>query len=144
MMCDFTLKRYTPLPKPAYYYTNNEWPNKETIAQWLAGDHTKLMNLRPTKIFTYNKDTRYFGMELSNSWSKKNQSGQKEWILPADKSIRKVKIIYRDDDDNYMVGLQFFDKNEAVEPFLRIHQQESNNTKEIELAQDERIIGYNC
>jgi len=34
MMCDFTLKRYTPLPKPkpSYYYTNNEWPNKETIA----------------------------------------------------------------------------------------------------------------
>lgn len=102
------------------------------------------MNLRPTKIFTYNKDTRYFGMELSNSWLKKNQSAQKEWILPADKSIRKVKIIYRDDDDNQMVGLQFFDKNEAVEPFLRIHQQESNNTKEIELAQDERIIGYKC
>ena len=144
MMCDFTLIRYTPLPKPANYSSHIEWPNKETIAQWLAGDHTKLTNLRPTKIFTYNKDTRYFGMELSNSWSKKNQSGQKEWILPADKSIRKVKIIYRDDDYNQMVGLQFFDKNEAVEPFLRIHQQESNNIKEIELAQDERIIGFKC
>ena len=83
-------------------------------------------------------------MELSNSWLKKNQSGQKEWILPAGKSIRKVKIIYIDDDDNQMDGLQFFDKNEAVEPFLRIHQQESNNTKEIELAQDERIIGFKC
>ena len=52
MMCDFTKIRYTSLPKPAKYSGHIEWPNKETIAYFLAGDHTKLINLRPTKIFT--------------------------------------------------------------------------------------------
>ena len=81
-------------------------------------------------------------MEFSNSQSNKNSNGNREWILPANRSISKVKIIYYDDEKNSMAGLQFFDKNEAVEPFLRIHKQESNNTQEIELAQDERIIGF--
>ena len=113
MMCDFTLIRYTPLPKPAKYSSHIEWPNKETIAQCLAGDYTKLMNLRPTKIFTSNGNTSYFGMELSNSQSNRSVNGPKEWILPAGKSIRKVKIIYLDDVNNNMVGLQFFDKKRS-------------------------------
>ena len=60
-------------------------------------------------------------------------------MLP-DTPIRKVQMRFREDSDNNLQGLRFFDEKDAL--IFEIGKHESNRMQEVLLAEDERIIGF--
>ena len=115
-LCDYSKIRFSEKMDPNHSRVlDQKWPDEKTYQAWLAGDKEKLKNLRLIGLhLNLNTQCRWNFILSNNEESKLTCTHKMTKHMLPDTPIRKVEIGYRNDGDNNLQGMRFFDETNMM------------------------------